>query len=80
MAEYHHFYSVRECPECGRDLTAPGSVIIETYEEGEGHNYLLSRLNKDGELEDVNDVIEDGLHSDTLCAVCNEPLNDYEVL
>ena len=77
--EYRHFYSVLKCPECGRDLTTPGGVVIETYEEGEGNNYLSSQLDEDGEVEDVDGVIEAGLHCDTLCAVCREPLNDYEV-
>lgn len=78
MSEYSHSYSVLACPECGNDLTRPSGVTIETYEEGEGNKYLPSRLDNDGTVQDVDDVIEDGLHSDTLCGKCSLPLNDYE--
>ncbi len=76
---YTHYYSVRQCPECNRNLTTPNSVMLVTYKEEVGNNYLSSKLDEDGELQDVDGVIEAGLHAGTNCAVCNEPLDDYEV-
>lgn len=75
---YSHRYSVKVCPDCGHDLTQRGGVIIETTDGDNVTEHIRSRLDNTGTVVDVNDVIEDGLHSDTLCSKCNESLADYE--
>jgi hypothetical protein len=76
---FSHRYSCLKCPFCQNDLTRPDGVEIETYEEGNGNQYFKSRLDESGLLEDVFDVVADGLHSDTHCSVCDKALNEYEV-
>lgn len=78
-SDWSHQYNVKVCPECENDLTKPGGVTIETYEDGKGNKYLPSRLDDNGFVVDVDDVIENGLHSDTLCGSCTDSLNEYEV-
>ena len=51
---------------CGNDLTGDDAVRIETYEEGIGNRYIRSTLGPDGTVEDVESVIERGLHNDSL--------------
>ena len=79
MSEYKHAYGLTRCPFCDCDLTVDENVKIETYEENEGNKYFYSRLDDYGELEDVEGVIAEGLHSDTFCANCDSSLNEHEI-
>jgi hypothetical protein len=79
MSRFFHRYSIKKCPECRHDLAQTGGVEIEIT-DGYGNREIPSRLDETGTVVDVDGVIENGLHSDTLCGKCGEPLNEYEVL
>lgn len=88
-AGYAHRYIDHEtkkplkmCPHdgCACDLTARSfdggvtlvAAINETLHESP------SVLDEGGVLEDVDSLVENGYHSDTLCAKCGESLSAYE--
>lgn len=67
------------CPFCQADLTRPGSVKL-CYTVGDDEIYeTLSRLDEAGLLEDVNDLIANGYHSDTTCSKCLNSLAEHEL-
>jgi hypothetical protein len=80
--EYTHKYSVSECPECDNDLTSKndgGGVTIVYGEDGDTEKECVSVLAGDNNtLVDVDDVIEQGWHKQTLCRMCSHDLADEE--
>ena len=72
-------YDVIDCPRCGANLTAQDAAWLVTYDERVGLGRLLSRLDAEGRLLDVEGAVAAGLHSDTLCRSCGEGLAEYEV-
>ena len=77
--KYIHRYSIRNCPDCGNDLTRLEGVFIEVFPDGWTPRLIPSHLSDvDGAVEDVDEVIEAGWHGDTLCGCCERSLNDYE--
>lgn len=76
--EYAHRYPVR-CPYCAGDLTAEHGVVLgvviarQTLE-------VPSRLDQEGWLEDVDDLIANGYHSFTSCNHCHEGLDQDEIM
>jgi len=71
-------YSVTKCPSCGNGLVALDGVIVVGACEGFEDTYIPSELSNTGVLNDVFDIIERGLHSDTLCGKCEDSLYPYE--
>lgn len=63
-----------KCPNCGKDLTVPGGIelIIVLAEQSIS---VPSNLDEHGVLADTEDnAIENGYHSVTACAGCEEYL------
>ena len=77
--KFRHQYSVTVCPDCGNDLAAESGVTIESFRDGIGTGMVASKLDADGVLIDVFDLIADGLHSDTECGKCGLSLADLEL-
>jgi hypothetical protein len=67
------------CPFCQSDLARPESVKL-CYTVGDDEIYETpSRLDETGLLEDVNDLIANGYHSDTTCSKCLNSLAEHEL-
>lgn len=77
VAHYQHCYSVKTCPSCNQDLTVPGHVVLVASVNEALHSFP-TRLDQTGLLVDVDQLIENGYHSDTECS-CGERLTDYEI-
>jgi hypothetical protein len=76
---FRHRYPL-ECPNCQRKLTVGRSVTF-TASYGPGKEMeRISRLRRDGVLEDQDRLIAQGLHTGTSCRSCGEPLDDHEIL
>ena len=76
--EFHHRYCVTLCPNCHNKLNEPNGVII-LVNIGEGFHQIKTELDNEGLLIDVDSVVANGYHNDTLCSECEESLNEYEV-
>jgi hypothetical protein len=74
---FRHFYTATKCPQCGNDLTKPGSVLFG-YVMSDRIEQAPSSLRPDGLLRDVNNVISRGFHSYTQCARCSRDLAEIE--
>ena len=76
MPEFKHRYPVR-CPECGLDLTAEDSVLVECSILDQIVSFS-SKLDERGWLIDKDNVVTNGYHSNTTCSHCDEALDDHE--
>jgi hypothetical protein len=75
---FAHRYAKRR-PFCQSDLARPESVKL-CYTVGDDEIYETpSRLDEMGLLEDVNDLIANGYHSDTTCSKCLNSLAEHEL-
>jgi len=73
-------FSTLVCPDCNADLTTVDSIAIRAAVEGLGTlgGALLSCLEEDGKLVDVNDIVAKGLVSGVDCSECWLNLEEYE--
>lgn len=68
------------CPQCSKDLTEDGAVIIHVTRPGMSAD-IPTRLDNSGYLEEpegYGDPIASGLHAGTECGGCSENLADHE--
>lgn len=74
MIEY--VYDITSCP-CGQDFTEDDGVELDISIGGVVIT-LASKLDKHGMLEDIDNVIKNGYHSQTYCPQCGRNLQDPE--
>lgn len=94
-SEHNHRYSCACCPACGCDLGREGGVVLQFVLDYLSHNFpsndfalcditqsltMPSRLDADGFIVDVADLVRNGYHSDTLCGGCGVSMSEYEVV
>jgi len=77
MSEYQHCYPTK-CPKCDADLTVDDTVVLHFITAGQPGE-VASRLDQDGWLMDMDNVIAHGHHSGTNCRPCGERLDGYEI-
>lgn len=77
VPDYSKQYSLITCPKCGNDLTAPDSIVLN-FGVSEADGYRLTCLDENGNLEDVEQLVEMGYHKGTQCAKCHTDLDKYE--
>lgn len=76
--KWEHRYSVTSCPRCKADFRAPASIDMVVSVDG-ATTRIMTKLDPYGLLVDVNKLIANGYHSDTLCGSCSVSLADREV-
>jgi len=70
----------RLCPFCQSDLTRPRSVrLVFSLSDGIPRE-TASQLDGTGLLEDVDGVVANGHHNDTICSECGDSLAEHELL
>ena len=76
---YQHRYRSTVCPECSADLTRPNSVLAD-FNSGEGPPWSrrLTRLELNGNLQDVDNCIARGWHVHSRCYACDFDLSEIE--
>ena len=78
MSKYRHCYPAK-CPKCNSDLTADNEVVMHFIVAGQPSE-VASRLDQNGWLVDVDNVIAHGHHSGTDCRRCGEGIDGCEIL
>jgi len=70
-------YTVTRCPKCKADLTKEDAISLVT--SAGGVRETPTRLDEDGDLIDVEDLVANGYHSETRCGSCDKSLVDFEI-
>jgi hypothetical protein len=78
VSKYRHCYPTK-CPKCNADLTADNAVVIH-FIVADCPGEVISRLDQDGWLADMDNIIAHGHHSGTGCRGCGEGIDGYEIL
>ena len=65
------------CPDCGADLTKPGGVCVDIAAGGDEF-VIYTRLEVCGVLVDADDLVWNGYHSATGCAVCHTSFSEMD--
>lgn len=79
MPYFTHTYSVITCPSCQADLTQEDAVTMTTSVGGSIRE-VPSRLDSEGSLEDVDDLLKNGYHSGSSCTACGAGLEDHQLI
>ena len=74
---YVYRYTVIVCPECSSVLTEDKSLSVQLSVSG-ANPAFLTRLDKQGVLEDPEGNVLKGLHSSTECSTCGYDLYGHE--
>jgi hypothetical protein len=75
---YQHRYP-KECPHCSADLLTHHSLLVLFSIDGT-EVARNSQLDENGILMDVDRLIANGYHSDTICDKCAESISAEEIL
>lgn len=74
MARYIYLQPLIACPNCGKDLTISGGILLELVIAGKTVE-TRTWLDGEGRLQDTEDkAVENGYHSETRCGHCGESL------
>jgi len=71
-------YSQTKCPECGTDLLADYTITM-TFRFGGQDVFVLTNLDEDGILIDVEDCLEQGQLKRVECQHCDHDLADLRI-
>jgi hypothetical protein len=60
---------ITNCLECSADFTQTSSIELH-YKKGLVEDYVETELDEEGEVTDIDELIQDGFMTELCCALC----------